>query len=212
MYLAYHKLKNRPCYTLRESCYIDGQLTFKDLFDLGPDPAVFIKYAGGTAFYFDDAIEDTITRSGSTCDTDDLEDLFWPWIRPDIRVAIETFKSRSSKKITKKLDDAQEKQINQMIHSFDKRRALFLKFGRMDQGALENMPHILFKNFLDCSRDEIEQYFLKQEFILKVHELKTYVYTVFNLQQLFESFMAKKMSLPFLISPQRILKPFLRNN
>ena len=58
---------------------------------------------------------------------------------------------------------------------------------------MENMPAVLFKNLVHQSRDEIEQYFRKQEFLLKTHDLKSYVYTVFDLQSFFSGFMAKTM-------------------
>ncbi len=191
MYIAVEKVKNVPRYTLRTSCTINGRLTFKDLYDLGSDPGGFIKYAGHNAFYFDEAIEEALDKYSPDWDTDELEDLFWPWIRKDIRHAVETFKNRSSKKPSLTLK--QKETIDLKIHSFDKRRAHFLKFGSMDQGPVEKMPAVLFKDLLNCSRDEIEQHFLRQESALKAHELKSYVYTVFDLQRFFHSFMAKKM-------------------
>ena len=208
MYIAFQKFKNQSNYRLRESCTIDEQLTFREIFDLGPDPSVYIKYAGGNAFYFDEILEEAIVASGNIFDSDELEDLLWPWIRIDIRQAIETFKGRSSTKKYKKLDIAQKQKIEQTIHPFDKRRTHFLKFSNMDQGPLENMPAVLFKDLLDQSRDEIEQHFLQQESILKAHEVKSYVYTVFDLQRFFQSFMAKKM--PHVLDQDRVDDFFLK--
>ncbi|MFH2060369.1 MAG: DnaJ domain-containing protein [Pseudomonadota bacterium] len=208
MYIAFQKFKNQSNYRLRESCTINKKLTFRELFDLGPDPSVYIKYVGGNAFYFDEILEKTIVASGIVFDSDELEDLLWPWIRIDIRQAIETFKGRSSTKKYKKLDVAQKQKIEQMVHPFDKRRTHFLKFSNMDQGSLENMPAVLFKDLLDQSRDEIEQHFLQQELILKAHELKSYVYTVFDLQRFFQSFMAKKM--PHAMDQDRVDDFFLK--
>ncbi len=193
MYIAYKKNHGLPQYILRESCILDSQLTFRDLFDLGSDPSLFIKYPGGNAFYFDEKIEDILSESGVDYDSDELEDLFWPWIRMDIRRAIETFKSRSSNSRQKNLTEKEKNQIATRVHNFDKRRTHFLKFGNMDQGPVENMPAVLFKDIVLQSRDEIEQHFLRQEFSLKTHELKSYVYTVFDLQSFFSGFMAKTM-------------------
>lgn len=193
MYIA--RLKNKGCvhYIIRESCTIGNELTFRDLFDLGSDPSVFIKYAGGNAFYFDQKIEDGISDSSGSCDADELEDLFWPWIKPDIRRAVETFKNRSYKRPFKKLTRKEKDEIAARVHAFDKRRTLYLRSGGMDQGPVHNMPAVLFKDLVHKSRDEIEQHFLRQEFSLKAHELKSYVYTVFDLHRFFDSFMAKKM-------------------
>lgn len=208
MYIAFKKNRGQVRFIIRESCTIDDQLTFRDLFDLGPDPSLFIKYAGGNSFYFDENMEEAISESSSDYDPDKLEDLFWPWVRPDIRRAIETFKNRSSKSTCKKLTDQEKDRIAFCIHGFDKRRTHYLKFENMDQGPVENMPAVLFKDLVHKSRDEIEQHFLRQEFSLKAHELKSYVYTIFDLQSFFSGFMAKKM--PHALDQEKVDAYFLK--
>ena len=193
MYIARIKNKGRLIYILRESCTIEDQLTHRDLFDMGSDPTAFIKYAGGNAFYFDEILEESITEAGAVYDADDLEDLFWPWIKPDIRRAVETFRNRSAKSNCKKLTAGEKDRIADRVHFFDKRRTHYLKFGNMDQGPVESMSAVLFKDLVHQSRDEIEQRFIRQEFSLNAHELKTYVYTVFDIQRFFPGFIARKM-------------------
>jgi len=78
----------------------------------------------------------------------------------------------------------------------------------MDQGTVENMPKALFQNFMGKSRDEMEQYFIAQEFVLKVQDLKSYVYTIFNIQEFFQGFMAKKM--PHVLDQKRVDEYFIR--
>jgi hypothetical protein len=208
MYIAFKKNRGQVQFTLRESCTIDDQLTFRDLFDLGSDPSLFIKYPGGNAFYFDEDMENAISRSGADYDPDKLEDIFWPWIKLDIRRAIETFRNRSYRNAHTKLSPREKDRIAARVHYFDKRRTLYLKFRGMDQGPVENMPAVLFKDLVHQSRDEIEQHFLKQEFSLKPHELKSYVYTVFDLQIFFSGFMAKKM--PHALNQEKVDSYFLK--
>jgi len=208
MYIAFKKENRKSGYVLRESCTIDDQLTYRDLLDLGTEPSRFIKYTGGNAFYFDEAIEDALCEIGLDYDPDEMEDLFWPWIRPDIKRAIETFKNRSSKNNHKQLTDSQKSQIKVSVHWFDKRRIHYLKFKGMDQGSVENMPIVLFKNLIDKSRDEIEQYFRRQEFSLQITELKSYVYTIFDLQSFFAGFMAKTM--PHALDQEKVDSCFLK--
>lgn len=193
MYIACHKIKSKWNYTLKSSCTIGDELQSITIFDLGQDPSIFIKYTGTNGFYFDERIEQAIIDSGLKPDSDEIEDLLWPWINNDIRYAVETFKHRSSKTGFKRMTSDQKKQIRNQVHWFDKRRAHFLKFGSMAQGSVEKMPPVLFKQLPGCCRDEIEQSFLQQELRLKPHELKSYVYTAFDLQRFFNSFMAKKM-------------------
>lgn len=192
MYIATEQYKNQAHFFLRETVEKDGRLTHRTLYDLGSTPSGVIKYPGGNAFYFDEALEDELHRIGVNFSDDALEDLFWPWLRPDIRRAIETFQSRG-KNSREPLSGARKQEIASCVHFFDKRRAHFLKFGSMDQGPIENMPPVLFKHLLNCSRDEIEQAFLSQERRLSAHELKSYVFTVFDLQSFFQSILAKKM-------------------
>ena len=179
MYIATEHYKSRAHFFLRETIEEDGQLTHRHLYDLGSTPSEVIKYPGGNAFYFDEALEDELHRLEVNYSDDALEDLFWPWLRPDIRRAIETFQSRG-KSHHKPLSKARKQEIASRVHPFDKRRAHYLKFGSMDQGPLENMPPVLFRHLPDCCRDEIEQVFLTQEKRLKAHELKSYVFTVFD--------------------------------
>lgn len=192
MYIAVETYKNRTHYILRESCTLKNRLTYRNLYNLGTNPAAIIKYPGGNSFYFDEAFEADLTRTGAHFDDDQLEDLFWHWIRPDIRRAVDTFRSRG-KTAPPKLSKAQQDEISRQVHPFDKRRAHYLKFGNMDQGPVENIPAAIFRNLAGCCRDEIEQLFIKQELRLKDRELKSYVYAVFDLQSYFQGFMAKKM-------------------
>ena len=215
MYLAFETINAQPAYILRESSMVDSRLTHRDLFDLGPDPSVFIKYIGSRAFYFDEAIETAIKPIKPDFDSDELEDIFWPWIRPDIRRSVETFKKRESSFYKgKKLDPGLRRKIDTQVHPFDKRRIHFLKFGAMDQGPVENMPPKLFKDLPGWSRDEIEQRLMRQEAVLKARDLKSYVYTVFDLQRFFKSFLAKKM--PHALDQEKVdaffIKEFCRLN
>jgi hypothetical protein len=91
MYMARIRHKNQIRYFLRESLTVDGAVTFRDLFDLGYDPCEYINYAGKNAYYFDEDMEDALSDAGAEFDFEILEDLFWPWIRPDTGGAHETF-------------------------------------------------------------------------------------------------------------------------
>lgn len=194
MYLAYEKKKGKPHFILRESLETLGRLTFRDLYEIGPDPSTVIRYPGGNAFYFDENMEAALAASGAVYDSDTLEEIFRSWLRPDIREALETFMNRSSRNTRKKPTETQKQEILKTVPDFDRRRAHYLRFGNMDQGPVENMPAALFLNHAHKSRDEIEQQFFRQEAsTLKPRELKSYVYAVFDLQRFFQGMLAKKM-------------------
>jgi hypothetical protein len=207
VYIAVTTEKQKKRFVLRESFKKGSTLAFRDLYDLGENPGHHIRYPGGNAFYFDEDLEESLSSTGAHFTDDDLEDLFWPWIRPDIRRAIETFRGRAGDISQKPGKPAQEK-IALRIHPFDKRRVHYLKFAAMDQGPVENMPASLFYRLAGQCRDEIEQHFIRQEAALKPHELKSYVYTVFDIQSYFQGFMAKKM--PHVLDQQKVDDCFIK--
>jgi hypothetical protein len=205
MYIALTKKNGKASYELRCTCEVDDQLTHTVLFNLGDDPSKFIVYPGGNAYYFDESIDEVLSESNIDYDSDQLDLLFWPWLDPEIKYAVQSFRDRGDSKTGTNRDHFTARTI---IQAFDKRRTHFLKFGTMEQGPVENMPTALFKGLDIQSRDEIEQTFMSQERVLKAHELKSYVYTAFDLQSFFSSYMAAKM--PHVLDQKKVETLFLK--
>ena len=179
MYLARTKIKNHIHYYIRET-YQDGPyLKSRDLFYLGTDPSKYIIYTSGTGYYFDEVIEETLAQFGLHPDQDELDRIFWAFLDPEIKRVITGFQRSFSK------PKPASSKTYPPIHVFDKRRIHYLKFAQMDQRNLNRLPPKLFNVLHGKSRDEIEQYFLVQERILPQNELRTYVYTIFDLQKFF---------------------------
>jgi len=209
MYLAQKKVKGKTYYVLRESYSKGDTLSFRDLFELGSDPSRFIVYPGGNAYYIDEKIEERLNVLGIQPDADTLEDMFRPFLRPDIKRAVDCFQNRSRARARRlKLGAHDIHTIRVSVHPFDKRRLHYLKFGIMDQGPVVRMPPVLFKHLLGKSRDEIEQKFIENELSLNASELKTYVYVAFNLQRFFSGFFATKM--PHVLEQKRVDDLFLK--
>jgi hypothetical protein len=180
MYLARKIIKKQIHYYIRDT-YQDGtHLKSRDVFDLGTDPSEYILYPGGNGYYFDEVIEETLEKFGLHPTQDDLDDIFWEFLDPEIQRVVLGFQ-RSFQK-----DPLPGNGQNQPCHMFDKRRIHFLRFGRIDQQDMDRLPDKLFQVLYGKSRDEVEQYFLVQERILRPRELKKYVYTIFDLKQYFE--------------------------
>ena len=192
MYMARNTINGKVYYTLRRSIETSHGFISQDIFELGDDPSKFIVYPGGNAYYIAEEVEDALVSSGAFPDGDKLEEVFWPFIKKDIRHAVETFRHRSPDR-HRPLTSNEKSFIQHTMPLFDKRRHHFLKFGEIDPGSMENMPVGLFKGLVNKSRDEIEQKFIQQESRLKRSELKTYLYAALDLQRFFESFMAKRM-------------------
>ena len=192
MYLAKHRIKGRHRYFIRESFAGESGLRSRDLFDLGTDPSRYIVYPGGSAFYIDSVVEEGLEDQGVQPDGEELENIFWPFLDPAIRRIIEPLRQRYyGRKKTAKLDSAQEVKIHAQTHIFDKRRMHYLRYGHIDQGYIGRMSAKLLKRLVGKSRDELEQYFMVQEQILKPIELKEYVYVIFDLQRFFKELVAK---------------------
>ena len=169
MYLARKIEKQALTYSLRESYPADGYLQSRGLIELGTDPGKFIKYPGGHAYYFDENLVEALQAKGVTDADDRLDDLLWRFLKPEIKRVIGHFSRRQGPR-RKNLS----KGTQPVYHPFDKRRILFLKSGRLDQGALGRLPGKLFRILDDKSRDEIEQHFLFAERILRPNEIKCY--------------------------------------
>lgn len=187
MYLARKRINGRLHYSIRQS-YPDGDvLTHRELFSLGTEPERYLVYPGGNSYYVDEIIPDQLRKMGVKPDLDLLEDIFWPFIHPEIRHAIEHFRNRH------KCYRPRKKPTQEDFHLFDRRRIHFLRYGQIDQGRISQVSPRLFSRIAGKSRDELEQYFWKAESILKAHELKTYVYVIFDLQRFFTGLLPKRM-------------------
>jgi hypothetical protein len=191
VYLASKKINGQIRYFIRESFRQGEYFLSRDLFDLGPDPTRYIVYPGGNAFYIDEVIEDRIADLGTDVIPDELEDIFWHFIRPEIRRVLEPFRRRQDRHRANRKNTKAADKIETALHIFDKRRLHFLKFGLTDQRYIERMPQKLFRKLFNKSRDEIEQGLLDMEAALAPREYKTYTYVIFNLQQFFYESYAK---------------------
>jgi hypothetical protein len=203
MYLAAVPEKQWYRFVIRESYWDRDCYRSRDLVDLGPDPAQYILYPGGRAYYIDPDLEDRIRDQGTEPDPDNLDDLLWPFVDKEIRHAVGAFRERQAPPAAPAAHANQ-----QPVHLFDKRRVHFLRFGRMDQGSIGRVPAKLFRPIRNRSRDEIEQYFLQSERILKAHERKAYVYVIFDLQRFFSEMCAKAM--PEALDPEAVDTYFLQ--
>ena len=208
MYLAKHRIKGRLHYFIRESYEEDGCYRSRELFSLGTNPARYIVYPGGNAFYIDEVVEDKLCLLGVKAGVDEIEDVFWPFIKPEVRRVLECFRQRAKARRKRiKMAPVEAEQIRREVREFDKRRIHYLRSGRMDQGTIGRMPIQLYKWLAGKSRDEIEQRFMKMEQYLKPRELKNYVFVIFNLQRFFTESWAKQM--PQGLDQNKIDKHFL---
>jgi hypothetical protein len=207
MYLALKKIKGLTHYYIRESYQQEELFLSRDLIDLGTDPTRYVIYPGGKAYYIDQVIEDRLTELGIGEKTDELEDIFWRFLRPEIRRGLEHFRGREKRYKADRRKKLPHREPDFRIHIFDKRRVCFLKFGQTDQRNIGRMPHKLFRILNNKSRDEIEQGFMDKEAVLAPREYKIYTYTILNLQQFFNESLAR--SYPQMLSQPKIDNHFI---
>lgn len=188
MYLARIRTKDTTHYFIRESYPGKNHLLSRDLFYLGTQPWQYIIYPGGNAYYIEETIENRLHSLGVNFEGEDLDDIFWPFVKPDVKKALEHFRGRVSKKSAKPHTVSADQ-----FHLFDRRRVHFLRYGQMDQGRIGRVSPKLFQVLQDKSRDEIEQYFLDAEHVLKPHEIKSYVFVAFDIQKHFNESFCKTM-------------------
>jgi len=189
LYLASKKISGQIHYLIRESYPQEDFFLSRDLIDLGTDPASHIIYPGGNAFYINEKIEDRLIELGAGNSLDELEDIFWRFVHPEIRRVLEPFRSREDRHRASRNQKAPVAENVAPLHIFDKRRAHYLKFGQTDQRNIGRVPLKVFRALYNKSRDEIEHGLMDMEDALSPREYKSYTYTIFDLQQYFyESF------------------------
>jgi hypothetical protein len=189
LYLAQTTVNGQTHYSIRESYLHQNRFLSRNLLDLGIDPSQYIVYPGGNSFYIHESIEEQLNDLNVYPKDDELEDIFWRFLDPAIKRALETFRNRQNnlkRRKVPKVKDAASK-----FHVFDQRRILYLRCGRTNQKNMACVSHKLFQILKNKSRDEIEQMFMEMEKILAVREYKTYAYVIFNLQDFFTQWFAQ---------------------
>ncbi len=183
MFISKEEKKGQIHYKLCESTIEDGRLVNKVLYDLGTDPSSFIHYPGGNSYYIDESIELTLIEKGYEVDTFALEQLFWPFVDPRLRRVLRD--PGGSQRRRRRLPRQEVLRLQRQIHIFDRRRLHFLRFGVINQGDLDNIPHRFFLELAGKRREEIECYLNDLEQGLRRSQRKTYVYTIFDLKRYF---------------------------
>ena len=208
MYLAQSRIRGKRHFSIRES-YKDGdQLRSRELIPLGSDPGSYVIYPGGHAFYINELVEETLSSLGVNPSADEMEDVFWPFIKPEIRRIIEPFRHRGkTRRSATRIKPKEEEQIRIQATEFDKRRIHYLRSGRMDQSGVGRMSVKLYAWLPGKSRDEIEQRFMRMEGRLEPQEFKNYTFVIFDLQRFFTQIWAKKI--PQGLDQDRMDKHFL---
>jgi hypothetical protein len=190
MYLARKTVAGKTHYVIRESFQERDSYLCRDLYELGAEPQRFIIYPGGNAFYIDEVVMDGLRSQGTEATQDEMETLFWPFLRPDLQYKLEPFRRQESRLKSARRMSAPE-DPSQNVHRFDQRRVFFLKTGRIVPQLFGRLPAFLWRRLQNKSRDEIEQDFLEMESILKPREYKIYTYAIFDLQNFFHQRFAK---------------------
>ncbi len=185
MYIARRTVKGQSFFTIRKSLQENGVYVSRELMDLGNDPRMFIRYPMGRSFYVDSVVEDTLRALGETVDYDNLERIFWPFVREEVRRKYQGPFSRKA---------AHEKNPDVSgVHLFDKRRLSYLRTGSMNQRHIGRVPDSMFTPLTEKSRDELEQRFMADESHLNSREIKGYVFVIFDLHRHFNALFAREM-------------------
>lgn len=182
MYLARITRKGHTSYVIRQS-YADGGLyKSRDLFNLGRDPARYIVQVGGSGYYYHDDIHEALEASGASFDQEQLDSIFYEFLPYRIQRVIDGFDRSRRRSETKTIVEQSAQQST--AHLFDKRRYHFLRFGHSEQRDIGRVSDRVFRPLFAKSRDELEQYFLKEERLLRTREKPLYVMTIFELNQI----------------------------
>ena len=208
MYLRRVRVSGGYEYIIRESSRLENGWTHRDLVNLGKDPRRHIRYPGGNGYYIEPEVEDALQGEGVQYSLEELERIFLPYLEPHIRRIIESFRSPTGMNGRWRGCSAEDLLRRQGdLHSFDKRRLHFLRCGRIDIGRLEGRPWKFLNILLEKGRDEIEHIIEGMEQGLRPHEIRTYLYTAFHLQEYFPGHMLRNH--PGGLDPEKVDDYFL---
>lgn len=206
MYLRRLQTGSDHRFVLRESILSDGQWHHRDLLDLGPDPSVVIVYPGGNGFYFEPSFDERLRATGAEYTEEQLEEAFFSFLPHHIQRLLRQFSRRAPRQNP---DLSPESRLEQMrsVHSFDKRRLHYLRFGRIDIGNLDSSAPKFLNVLLGKSRDEIEHTIEEMERVLRPHETRAYLYASLNLEMYFHGSLLKHH--PLALDPEKVDQCFL---
>ncbi len=171
--------------------------------DLGSNPGDYIEYPGGNSFHVKESFLERIQEMAECFSEDELESLLMPFLDPHIRRVVERFeRPKESSKPWKALTAQEVLEQQKKLHSFDKRRFHYLRFGRVQMGDLDRRPFRFLQVLSGKSRDEIEAMMEQMELVLRPHERRAYVYTAFHLQHHFQHLLTRNH--PSALDPERM--------
>ncbi len=210
MYLKRVYARDGYHFILSESFYHDDCWKHRPLMDLGSNPGDHIEYPGGNSFHIKEALLERVREMAERFSEDELEALFMPFLDPRIRRIVERFeRPKESAKPWGALSGDEVLVEQKKLHSFDKRRLHYLRFGRVQMGALDHKPFRFFQILSEKSRDEIEAMMERMELVLAPHEWRVYVYTAFHLQNHFRHLLTRNH--PSALDPERVDELFLED-
>jgi hypothetical protein len=202
LYLAREIVHGQIRYFIRESCPKGNRWESRNLFALGQDPATWIHYPGGNAYFIDPSVEDALNAKDLHPSQEDLEEIFLPFFPPEVRRVVERFHAGQLRKPLARVPRSELSRMQEGVHVFDKRRLHFLRYGNANPREIAACPLRLYNRLLRKSRDEIEQMIEPMERDLRPGDHKAYIYSVFYLQRYFRSPLAGRF--PQAMDPDRM--------
>lgn len=185
MYIAALKETRGTRYELRRTVSRGSGLDYEVLADLGGDPARLVAFTRFGIVYAEELLEALACHD---LDMDELDEVFG-FLAPrgfEPRAARPRPWTRTTMTLT-------QEQLILELPAFDRRRMAYLRSGEVNLSRIDEVNPKLFRILVGKCRDEVEQMFLRMERELPVHEARTYVYAVFNLQRHFASLSARIM-------------------
>ena len=121
MYLAQTTVNGQTHYFIRESYLHQNRFLSRNLFDIGTDPAQYIVYPGGNSFYIHESIEERLNDLDVYPKDDELEDIFWRFLDPRIKRALEIFRNRQKNLKHRNVPKTRDTASASKFHIFDPR-------------------------------------------------------------------------------------------
>jgi hypothetical protein len=173
MYISRKLVNGVYSYSLNQSYFDPPYWKSKVLLNLGTNPREYVHYYSDVAFSI--LVEEDLKKLGVQTNQFELEEVFYLFLTQDAQRWVDFSLNRKPiKRSTKRFSPSE-------VHFFDRRRLIALRLDHREPWRVEESFFPFYRELIEKSRDEIENYLWNFEDKLNYREKVRYLYAIFGL-------------------------------
>jgi len=173
MYISRKIVNGVYSYSINQSYFDTPYWKSKVLLNLGTNPREYVYYYSDVAFSI--LVEEDLKKLGVQTDQFELEEVFYPFLTQDAQRWVDFSLNR------KPIKSETTRFSPSKVHFFDRRRLIALRLDHREPWRVEEQFFPFYRELIEKSRDEIENYLWNFEDKLNYREKVRYLYAIFGL-------------------------------